>query len=313
MKGRMLSDAIEKLAREFPHLHWDFRLEPVSGKTEFISQWLGEPDEEVMVCAFKGNHIQERFHRQSFFFINFAYYGDYEAVSAKYDHKLLMKEGDCYVGQPYSGYALRCDSAEDVVIAGVLIQRKTFLRDYLGPISSDASLVRFFLDPTTNAYSDEFIHFSLPKDSPIHHLLDLMIIEYANKKQDIQKVLKPLILSMIMYIAREYRLSHEIVDTDPLSSQLFSYMESHSDTITLSDLAAHFGYHPVYLSRLLPKLFGKNFSSLLLDIRMKKAKILLDHTDLTIEKIAAVLGYSNSSNFYKSFRHYYGKSPRSLS
>ena len=56
-----------------------------------------------------------------------------------------------------------------------------------------------------------------------------------------------------------------------------------------------------------------NFSSLLLDIRMKKAKILLDHTDLTIEKIAAVLGYSNSSNFYKSFRHYYGKSPRSLS
>ena len=205
------------------------------------------------------------------------------------------------------------DSAEDVVIAGVLIQRKTFLRDYLGPISSDASLVRFFLDPTTNAYSDEFIHFSLPKDSPIHHLLDLMIIEYANKKQDTQKVLKPLILSMIMYIAREYRLSHEIVDTDPLSSQLFSYMESHSDTITLSDLAAHFGYHPVYLSRLLPKLFGKNFSSLLLDIRMKKAKILLDHTDLTIEKIAAVLGYSNSSNFYKSFRHYYGKSPRSLS
>lgn len=75
---------------------------------------------------------------------------------------------------------------------------------------------------------------------------------------------------------------------------------------------AHFGYHPVYLSRLLPKLFGKTFLPPL-DIRMKKAKILLDHTDLTIEKIAAVLGYSNSSNFYKSFRHYYGKSPRSLS
>lgn len=116
-----------------------------------------------------------------------------------------------------------------------------------------------------------------------------MIIEYANKKEDTRKVLKPLILSMIMYIAREYRLSHEIVDTDPLSSQLFSYMESHSDTITLSDLAAHFGYHPVYLSRLLAKLFGKNFSSLLLDIRMKKAKILLDHTDLTIEKLLPCL------------------------
>lgn len=54
MKGRMLSDAIEKLSEDFPHLHWDFRPEPVSGNTEIISQWLGEPDEEVMVCAFKG-------------------------------------------------------------------------------------------------------------------------------------------------------------------------------------------------------------------------------------------------------------------
>jgi len=45
---------------------------------------------------------------------------------------------------------------------------------------------------------------------------------------------------------------------------------------------------------------------------MQRAR-LLDHTDLSIEKIAAMLGYSNSSNFYKAFRGYYGVSPRGSS
>ncbi|WP_442911432.1 helix-turn-helix domain-containing protein [Lachnoclostridium sp. An76] len=29
-----------------------------------------------------------------------------------------------------------------------------------------------------------------------------------------------------------------------------------------------------------------------------------------VEEIAAMLGYSNSSNFYKAFREYYHQSPR---
>ena len=35
-----------------------------------------------------------------------------------------------------------------------------------------------------------------------------------------------------------------------------------------------------------------------------------DGTPLSIENIAAMLGYRDSSNFYKAFREYYGKSPR---
>lgn len=45
---------------------------------------------------------------------------------------------------------------------------------------------------------------------------------------------------------------------------------------------------------------------------MRREKLLLEHTDLSIEKIAAMLGYSNNSNFYKAFREYYGTSPRQL-
>lgn len=43
---------------------------------------------------------------------------------------------------------------------------------------------------------------------------------------------------------------------------------------------------------------------------MELAVSLLKGTDLFIEEIAAMSGYSNNSNFYKAFRTYYGKSPR---
>ena len=44
--------------------------------------------------------------------------------------------------------------------------------------------------------------------------------------------------------------------------------------------------------------------------RMERALILLNGTTLSIEEIAAMLGYSNHSNFYKAFKEYYGTTPK---
>ena len=43
---------------------------------------------------------------------------------------------------------------------------------------------------------------------------------------------------------------------------------------------------------------------------MERAAGLLSATELSVEEIAYMLGYSNSSNFYKAFRGYYHASPR---
>ena len=64
------------------------------------------------------------------------------------------------------------------------------------------------------------------------------------------------------------------------------------------------------VSMLLPKETGKTFSQLQLERRMERAVPLLQNTMLSIEEIAAMLGYSNSSNFYKAFKSYFHTSPR---
>ena len=87
-------------------------------------------------------------------------------------------------------------------------------------------------------------------------------------------------------------------------------MSEHSDIVTLKDIAKHFSYHPNYISTLLHREIGKSFSEILLEQRMERALILLKGTTLPITEIAQMLGYSNSSNFYKAFREYFHVSPR---
>ena len=299
--------AIQKLAEDFSQLHWDFSPDP--GSSELVSHWLGEEGEDVMVNVFKGKRINEQFHRQDFFFLHFAWQGDYGALSANYNNRIIIREGSCYIGQPYSGYAAKRESEEECIIIGVLIRKETFIREFLTSLSADTAMLNFFLEPQKNRFADEFILLDIPRESSIWKLLGVITLEYANKTEDTQKILKPMVMSLTMYLASLYTRQRQTGGKSRIY-QIAAYIEANCDTVSLKSTAAHFGYHPVYLSRLLPKKTGKTFSELLLSARMQRARLLLDHTDLSIEKIAAMLGYSNSSNFYKAFKGYYGVSPR---
>lgn len=306
-----LLKAIQSLADQFPTLAWNFRPVVTGGRTELISQWLGDPSEDIMIVSFKGKRYIEKFHKQDFFFINFVCQNSYEVLSSKFDNRLKLTEGDCYIGQPYSGYALKIDSDKEVIMIGLHIKKDLFFREYLGPLSAEAPLFHFFLDPHTNRFSDEYIRLSLGRNNVIWTLLSLMVLEYTDKNKGTQAVLRSLMLTLTMYISREYAREYVQPSSEtPPAVQMSAFIETHSDSVTLRSLASHFGYHPNYVSACLHRETGKTFSEILLEKRMEKAALLLANTDLSVEKIAAMLGYSNNSNFYKAFRQYYGTSPR---
>lgn len=200
---------------------------------------------------------------------------------------------------------------KETTIIGILIQKETFFRSFLPMLSANSKFFHFLLDPATNSFSDEFLHFKITDDCNIRALLEMMVVEYANRQEDTQNVLKTLVLAFLMQITRQYALvnHHEPADSS-LSEQIIQYMGEHSDTVTLKDIAKQFSYHPNYVSALLRKEIGRSFSEILLEQRMKRAVILLRGTKLTINEIALMLGYSNSSNFYKAFRDYYHMTPR---
>lgn len=305
-----LRRALEKLGEAFAAREWRYLdVEPGSCWARAWA-WPGAPEEDIMVCVHKGASVFEAFHRQDFFFLNYAYKGSYNAISYRYDNYITVHEGGCYVGQPYTGYALNKDGGGESIIIGVLMKKEIFYRSFLPVLSADAALLHFFLEPRTNQFSEEFIHLSFGKCSPVRALLEMMVQEYADQKEDTQDILKPLVMALLMQIARQYRLGRTQEQNLRLSDQIVRYMSEHTDAVTLKDIAKQFSYHPNYISALLHQEQGKTFSQLLLELRMERAVMLLEGTDLPIEEVAFMLGYSNSSNFYKAFREYYRCSPR---
>lgn len=315
MKKERLLPAIDKLADIFDHIDWQYVEAPPGSNLEKTELWPGEPDEDVMICVYKGHYINQLFHRQDFFFFNFAYQGDYGALSYHFDNRIIVREGECYIGQPGAGYAPNGKSEQEIIIIGVLIQKEAFFKTFFHALSADRKMFRFFLNPQMDESSDEYIHLKFDDEYTIRCLLELMVIEYGNKTDDTQQILKPLVLSLFMQIARQYAASQHAENKDhdreeTPCEKIVTYISEHYDTVTLSDVAAKFSYHPNYISYLLRKETGKKFSEILLEQRMERAVGLLSATELSVEEIAYMLGYSNTSNFYKAFRGYYHASPR---
>ena len=306
---KCLPSAIQKLTADFMRIHWKYLDVPAGSPREKTQLWPGGPDEEVMICVADSQATNEMFHRQDFFFFNFAYRGDYDAVSYRSDNRITIREGECYIGQPYAGYAIS-GAKSDGLIVGVLIQTDAFFKTFLHTLSADAKLFRFFLEPQTNEFSDSFIRLRFDDPFSIHALLDIMIVEYANRREDTQAILQPMALTLMMQVARQYRKSAIVPVDETPAEKIVRYMNEHTEVVTLKDIATHFSYHPNYVSTLIRREFGKTFSEILLAQRMERAKVLLGGTKLPIEEIAFMLGYSNSSNFYKAFREYYHAAPR---
>lgn len=313
MKNPLLDLAMEKLARQFETLPWTYNMIRRDGRDEIVRLWPGDPKEEIMIAVLRGYDFHEPLHRQNYYFLNYAYEGSYRALSDRPDNEITICEGECYVGQPFCGYGIRQSGDAPGTVIGVLIQKELFYRDFLPIVSSAPAIFRFFIDPQRDAFSSDFLRFAFPKDSPVRTLLEMMIVEYADQQQETPAILRSLTAALLLQIARRCRVIVPADVTESLTDQITRYMAEHMESVSLSDLSAQFAYHPTYLSNMLHAETGETFSEILLRLRMERAGMLMRGTTLSVEEIAAMVGYSSTSNFYKSFRRYFGISPREYS
>ncbi|MBM6803166.1 helix-turn-helix transcriptional regulator, partial [Mediterraneibacter glycyrrhizinilyticus] len=76
-------------------------------------------------------------------------------------------------------------------------------------------------------------------------------------------------------------------------------------------LAALVYLSPGYLSAIFKEETGVTLNRFVREVRMNKAKELLENTNKKISQIAKEVGFSNSSYFCRSFREFFGASPES--
>lgn len=309
-----VDEALRQLADQFADIDWTYHEiegRPQDPGTEETFYWRTGADENVAVCVFRGQHIHERFHRQSYFFYNYAYDGNYDALSRDRYNRITVREGELYASQPFGGYALRGNPERKVTIVGVLIRAEVFYREFLPQLSVDEELLRFYLEPARDAFADSFRHLHPAASSGFRELIELMAVEYARAGIGSQQVLKSMALTLAQMAARQLRQEapKNSAPQKP-SAAMVGYIRSHLGNVTLKGLACEFGYHPNYVSALLSRETGVTFREHVAAARMDGARLLLERTDMTVDEVAGTVGYASTSNFHKAYRKAFGVTPR---
>lgn len=85
--------------------------------------------------------------------------------------------------------------------------------------------------------------------------------------------------------------------------------DNYLDKITLSSLAKEINYSPYHFLRLFQKHTGKSPASFLLEIRLEKARRMLEDTDCSIAQVSDLCGFSSLSHFSHTFSKYLRLTP----
>ena len=191
----------------------------------------------------------------------------------------------------------------------LILKKEVFIKELLPSISSDLNMFKFLLDPSTKNTSNASFHFNFQSNS-LEAILDLIISAYLSKSNKRIELMKSLAVSFLLIVFEEYNNRNITTKNNSLIDKMLSYIASNSNNVSLEILADHFGYHPNYISKLIHEKTGKSFKQLLIQEKMERANILLNNTNMSIDSISFMLGYNDTSSFYKAYKNYFNKTPR---
>lgn len=96
-----------------------------------------------------------------------------------------------------------------------------------------------------------------------------------------------------------------------LPKRIVEYIQDHYDDpdFYMTSLTEAFGISDKTIARAIKSYLHIGFSEYLEQLRIQKARLLLENPDLSVRKVALESGFSSENTFYKAFRRIYRVSP----
>ncbi len=93
-------------------------------------------------------------------------------------------------------------------------------------------------------------------------------------------------------------------------SDMLSYVHTHfRDDPSLTELSAHVGLSPNYLSKLFHANVGKTYKAYVVGLKLNYAATMLTQTDTAVTDICYLCGFNSLAHFLRVFKEKYGMSP----
>ncbi len=226
--------------------------------------------------------------------------------------KIILEAGDLLLLNQYVTQEIYPASENDIAVNFIILPE--FFDRPFSMIEQD-NVLRDFITSTLakgNSISD-YLHFRAKDVLPVKNLVENMIWTLLNKKSGSNTIIQTTMGLLFMNLSQftdKLNQNHPNKYDQSVVFSVLKYIESHYKDGTLSDISSELNQSTYTVSKLLKKHTGFNFKDLLQQRKLQQAAYLLSQTTLTAESIMNVIGYDNSSYFYRKFRERYGCSPK---
>ncbi|MBE5783323.1 MAG: helix-turn-helix domain-containing protein [Clostridiales bacterium] len=223
---------------------------------------------------------------------------------------ITLQAGEILMMNCHTAHAIATCGREDVAVN--LIVQPSFFDFALETIGSGSTLGRFLIDALRAGEKEvPYLYFKVAEVQPIQSLMESLLFSLLDKPNGGQLLHKTAMTLLFLHLtsnAERMTLS-TLHKGNALAVKLLREIHRNYQTLCLSDFAKAHGVSPAYLSKAARTATGKSCTELLQARRLKKAKDLLENTNLSVLEICAAVGYSNSSYFYRLFEKEEGVSP----
>jgi len=257
------------------------------------------------------NYLYEDDHTHSFFEIDCILRG-YCEMNFEGD-RCILPEGSLIIITPESNHSLIACNRE---CRGVRILMKCWLFDmtFFDILSSNSLLFSFFSSVVNGTFQPNYLLFHMGRDKHVNKTIKAIFYEIYQKDEFSTKGAVNGVNMLFCHMLRNYEnVSFHKDNTGKLTQdapRILHYLQNNYRNATLYGLAKEFNYSVFHMSRRIKDITGSNYSNIVRQLRLNKARELLQNTGLTISEITEAIGYESQSYLSRAFKLEYGITPR---
>lgn len=249
-------------------------------------------------------------HKHNFIEFNYVYQGCLK--QRIYGREIRLKQGELLFLNQHIMHELEESREEDIII-NFIIKPEFF--DYIISLLENNNPVINFLISTlyTNSSEGQYLHFKVSKNKEIQDIVESIIVELY-EGNIVSKVKIKLLVGLLIVELIKKPDNIEIYAEDNYDSliimEVLKYIDKNYVNGTLFEISEKLNQPNYKISKLIKKQTDMTFKELLQEKRLNKARQLLNETNLSVVEIISLVGYENSTYFYKIFKEKYGYTPK---
>ena len=227
-------------------------------------------------------------------------------------NRVELEEGDLLFLNQFSSHEILPAGMDDIAVNFMVLPE--FFDTAQEMLDKGNVISQFLLSAMRREGGEgQYLHFKAAPLLPVQNLAENMIWSLLKRQPDRRRTnqfaMGLLFLELVNH-GETLEAGGPSGGRDQAVMEALAYIQSNYRTASLTALANQMNLPDYALSKLIKTETGSTFKKLLQQKRLHQAARLIRETDLPVSDVITLVGYDNTSYFYRVFREEFGLTPR---